>query len=510
MREKPSRVNFKKLVADLADMYHDATFDVVVAELAANALDAGARNISVDWSGANRTLTMADDGRGMSAQEFEQYHDLAAELKTRGDGIGFAGVGAKISFNLARRVVTETMHDGEARASDWYWARDGSLRWRPVAPRYLQNDGTRVSIHFEAKHARDVTRARLVDILRAHYRPLFITEFARAYRAMGRYAAPRFTVGDGLIPQTDLSADAALVARKDVELKVGRASIGWGALGVSARDCPIDGERFGVLLCTHAKVIKADTFGLPSGAVGAKLYGMFEIPGLIEYLTANKTDVKAGRRAARKLERMLQAAREATREFLQEHGVQAVRAQPNPLSGKLEMQLQKIVRQLPELRDFDGLAPSGRTLQKSDDGGINAALMPAAQARGAPAQPATTRDGDGDDGDGDDGDGDGGAGQSRKRDADGDTKVKPRRTRKHQGPRIAFEAHPHRAETAWLNADTIVINSGHAAYRKRASNAQARLTYCMFSIGVALDKADLASDGDASYVDRFVAAWGDM
>ncbi|MDD9823523.1 MAG: hypothetical protein OXU98_11700, partial [Gammaproteobacteria bacterium] len=78
-------------------------------------------------------------------------------------------------------------------------------------------------------------------------------------------------------------------------------------------------------------------------------------------------------------------------------------------------------------------------------------------------------------------------------------------------PRVAFEDHPERPETAWLNANTIVINSGHTAYRNRITGAEARLTYCMFCIGVALDKAELmrAADG-ASYVDRFVAAWGGM
>jgi len=511
MREKHSRVNFKKLVTDLADMYHDETFDVVVAELTANALDAGARAIDIDWNAAANILVMRDDGKGMRADEFEQYHDLAAELKTRGDGIGFAGVGAKISFNIARRVLTETRHNGNRRASDWYWGADRTLRWRPVAPQHLRADGTRVEIHFDAKQLpQNIGDGYLVEVLKRHYLPLFVTDFVRAYERIKLYpTAARFTLNGRLIPRADLSSSAALMTREDVELKVGATAVGWGALGVSARDHPIDGERYGVLLCTHAKVIKAETFGLPTGMLGAKLYGVFEIPALIEYLTANKSEVKGRVGGARQLGKILDAARAAVGKFLEAQGVTVSKPQHNPLSGKLQREMQKIVQRLPELQDFDGLIPKSRALQKSIDGKIAASAV---EDNGASQYNAG--DGDDDDNDNDDnGDGVNGGGDSqpRQRDADGKTKTKPRRTRKHQGPRVAFEDHPERPETAWLNANTIVINSGHTAYRNRITGAEARLTYCMFCIGVALDKAELmrASDG-ASYVDRFVAAWGGM
>ena len=127
MQERHSKVNFKKLVNDLADMYQDDTFDVVLTELVANALDAQASEIAVSWDKSRNALVVLDDGNGMDAEAFEQYHDFAAELKTRGQGIGFAGVGAKISFNIAHRVVTETRCNGTALASDWRWHDDGTL-----------------------------------------------------------------------------------------------------------------------------------------------------------------------------------------------------------------------------------------------------------------------------------------------------------------------------------------------------------------------------------------------
>ena len=74
---------------------------------------------------------------------------------------------------------------------------------------------------------------------------------------------------------------------------------------------------------------------------------------------------------------------------------------------------------------------------------------------------------------------------------------------------MAFEDQPDREETAWLTADTIIVNEGHPAYQRQISQDQARLTYCMFAIGVVLDKADLVKpENGASYVDKFITVWG--
>ena len=148
VKEHHSKVNFRKLVQDLADMYNDATFDVVLTELVANALDAKASEISTNWDAERRILVVVDDGNGMDPDAFEQYHDFAAEIKARGDGIGFAGVGAKISFNIADRVVTETRCNEIENASDWKWYDDGSLRWIPIPSHHLKANGTRVEVRF--------------------------------------------------------------------------------------------------------------------------------------------------------------------------------------------------------------------------------------------------------------------------------------------------------------------------------------------------------------------------
>lgn len=502
MQENFSRVNFGKLVHDLADMYHDATFDVVLTELVANALDAKASEISVDWDEQRRILVVADDGHGMDADAFEQYHDFAAELKTRGDGIGFAGVGAKISFNIAGRVVTETRRNGQAIASDWQWDNGGALRWTHIPSNRLIADGTRVAVHFNADSSiPDADRDYFVAALHRQYLPLFVDEFVDAYAEIGIYSTrPRFTVNGAPVPTGGLTKIAALTKRNDFKFAASNRKGGWGAIGISERDCPVGNDAYGVLLSTHGKVIKPELFGQSTGMLGAKLFGIVEIPGLIDYLTTNKSDLKSGSGGrSSELNRLLDPVRDELKKFLSRNGVAVSEPQRNQLSSRLERELTKIVNQLPELRDFDGLLRKSGSLRKSDKGDISASER---------KSQAEKRDSDTDNRE-NTGTGTGTSGKSREPDQSGGTRTQRQRSRRNQGPRVAFEDHPGRGETAWLDSSTIVINSGHAAYRKGATNSQSALTYCMFAMGVALDKADLDQNGDgSSYVDKFLTAWG--
>ena len=87
MNRHESTVNFQNLIKDLADMYPQEVDEVVVVELIANSLDAGASRISIDYDPAINVLVVTDNGRGMDSSQFEQYHDFAAGLKTRGSGM---------------------------------------------------------------------------------------------------------------------------------------------------------------------------------------------------------------------------------------------------------------------------------------------------------------------------------------------------------------------------------------------------------------------------------------
>ena len=492
MQVNQSKVNFKKLVRDLADMYGENTFDVVVSELVANALDASPSVIQLHWDKHRKVLLVEDDGVGMTKEAFHTYHDVAVDLKRRGDGIGFAGIGAKIAFNIADRVVTETKCNGVVNASDWRWYPDGTLGWNHTKSGNLKSDGTRVEVHFQrALDFTHIDNRYLLDVLKQQYLPLFISEFLLAYRNMGMYPKPpRFVVNGQVVKTENLDTVGSPLRVKKFPIRSRKQDVGLGALSVSRIDRPINNSTYGVLLCTHGKVIKAELFGQSTGLLGSKLFGIVEIPQLVQCLTANKSDLKGGAGKTQRLNRLLDPVREELRKFLAQHGVAAPERERDQLAVKLERALTRMVRTLPELENFEGLLRRARRKGISPEKDGVDSLLQSSTSNGAPEENVDDVEVE--------------AKEKKRKPA-----TKRRRSRNGTGPRVAFEQHPDREETAWIESNTVVINSGHKAYRQRISQDQARLTYCMFAIGVALDKSEVVGlpEGE-SYVDKFIAAWG--
>jgi HSP90 family molecular chaperone len=144
-----SKVNFKKLINDLAEMYTDPVHEVIVSELVANSLDARASRIEISYVPEEKCLIIKGNGEGMTSKQFEEYHNFAAELKTRGNTIGFAGLGAKISFRLAKEIITETYSQKYRGRSRWYWYSSDKLVWELEEPKELTRPGTLVKIFFK-------------------------------------------------------------------------------------------------------------------------------------------------------------------------------------------------------------------------------------------------------------------------------------------------------------------------------------------------------------------------
>jgi Histidine kinase-, DNA gyrase B-, and HSP90-like ATPase len=88
-----TRVDLLHLLEDLRDAYPGAAEETIITEVVANSLDSEATVITLTTDPIARTLTIVDDGTGMRRRELARYHDIAASAKTRGAGIGFAGVG---------------------------------------------------------------------------------------------------------------------------------------------------------------------------------------------------------------------------------------------------------------------------------------------------------------------------------------------------------------------------------------------------------------------------------
>src|SRR5262245_23854736 len=103
-----TRVDLHHLLEDLRDAYPGSIEETILTEIVANSLDSGATRIALAADPTQATLTVVDDGSGMQRRELARYHDIAASTKTRGQGIGFAGVGIKLGLLVCDEVFTET------------------------------------------------------------------------------------------------------------------------------------------------------------------------------------------------------------------------------------------------------------------------------------------------------------------------------------------------------------------------------------------------------------------
>lgn len=505
MSTHESSINFENLIRDLAEMYPFEVAEVVLVELVANSLDAKPTRIWIDFDPSMKALIVTDNGNGMSASDFDQYHDFAAGLKTRGSGIGFAGVGAKISFNIAIRVITETQSASFSGGSNWYLQSKKKLVWDDIQPTHLNGHGTRVEVVFAPTARLPYSCDEdLVRLLYRHYLPLLDAEFLAVYEAKGLYNRDlKFIVNGHVVDPCDLTALFDLEkVRKFVPKKAGKG-IGCGFLGLSASEYPIEADLCGVLLCTHGKVVKTDFFSQFPGTMGPRIIGLVEIWGLIDFLTTAKTDF-IRRKKLREFESLYDPVRQEFKAWLSELGIEPQVATATDDAMKLERELKKLLDDVPELSEFFGFRTRKPVLQPSADGTVVATTEEGIEA--------TFPVGLGEGGEGP-GPVDVGEqpGEALVEDRDSGTQIaRPVSRVGRRGPKITFAEAPDKVELAWVEGSNIVINSGHPSYIKVRSDSTARKLHSLFAIAGAIQRF-LTSEGisqDLIFADRMMTAWG--
>lgn len=510
MATHESSINFQNLIRDLAEMYPFDVAEVVLVELIANSLDAKATRISIHYNSESKTLIIADNGEGMSASQFDEYHDLAAGLKTRGTGIGFAGVGAKISFNIANCVVTETQSDSFSGGSKWYLTSPKKLIWDDIQASSLNSKGTRVEIKFSPEA--DIpysSKEHIVKLLKRHYLPLLNPEFLDLYEELGYYSRNfRFVVNDEIINPFNFKDSFDLkTERKFFPSKAGK-KIGYGVFGLSSIEYPIGPEICGVLLCTHGKVIKLDFLNQFPGTFSSKIFGVVEIPPFIDFITTAKTDFMHKRGEYKNFESFYGPVREEFRNWLAELGVQQLEDEYSNEARKLERELGKILDEVPELAEFFGFRTRKTLLQQSKDGPVDSNLQEGIE----PSFPTTNGESEKGLGPVDTGEQSGEALiQSKEK---GITKAKPISRTGKKGPKVSFNPVSGRTEISWVDGNNIIINSGHPSYLKASNNHQTRRLYNIFAIANAvqrfLNEGERDNPPDFKFIDRMMTAWGKL
>jgi HSP90 family molecular chaperone len=173
-----TRVDLLHLLENLRDAYPGALEETIVSEIVANSLDSGATSLRFATDPAAATLTLVDDGRGMTRRELARYHDLAHSAKTRGEGIGFAGVGIKLGLLACDEVVTETRRGKTHVATVWHLESRRRAPWKWVPPPgLLAERGTALRLKLANPLSPLLDSGFLETTVRRYYEPLLDLTF---------------------------------------------------------------------------------------------------------------------------------------------------------------------------------------------------------------------------------------------------------------------------------------------------------------------------------------------
>lgn len=291
-----TRVDLFHLLEDLRDAYPGALEETILTEIVANALDSGASRIRIAADAEQGTLTVVDDGSGMQRRELARYHDIAASTKTRGEGIGFAGVGIKLGLLVCEEVLTETRRSKTHVATRWHLASRHRAPWKWLSPPGLVVErGTAVRVKLRNPLSPLLDPGFIEATLRRHYQPLLDPAFEQVL-ALQYPRGVCFEVNGYPLDRHGWQGTES--ASLEVRLARKRKP---SAVGYLVREpLPLPEDRRGVAISTFGKVIKHgwDWLGV-TPATPDRVGGLIEVPALAACLTLNKADfIRAGARGA--------------------------------------------------------------------------------------------------------------------------------------------------------------------------------------------------------------------
>jgi hypothetical protein len=503
-----ARVNFKHLLADIRDSYPFPIEEAIVTELIANSLDAKASEIRFQTDAAQSTLRVSDNGSGMEARDFVEYHDVAASTRIRGRGIGFAGVGAKLSLLVATEVITETKTATSHNASRFRLESAQHAPWDPTdPPGWLESStGTAVCVVMRDSDSLLLETDFIKAVIQNHFLPLLDDQFmVRVLRPIYPNGV-KFTVNGNVVrvPELELPATPRVFP-----VRLGRRGQLVGIGFLSKADTEYSEDKRGVAISTYGKVIKRgwEWVGV-SPRNPTRLTGMVEVPALVEILTLNKADFLRDGTSYQKYLRYRKAIQEAVQPILREFGeITTPQERPDKNLQPLEKEIERVLVDM--LNDFPELGP---LLGRRRRGEPVTGVIPDGDASpaGVLVQGVDVMTGV-----------HGGAGpgqgiEAAPGDLPGD-RIEPnleqdQRGRLHEGTRrrpglmISFDENPQRDELGWLTENTIWINKAHPAYTK-ATGDGAETYHIVLSIGWVLCGFIEGEKSPQGFLNRFLSTW---
>jgi hypothetical protein len=511
-----TRVDLLHLLEDLRDAYPGAIEETILTEILANSLDSGANLIRITADSTTASLTIADNGSGMPRRDLRRYHDLAATTKTRGQGIGFAGVGIKLALLACKEVVTETRRGKVHVATSWHLTSRQRAPWKWVPPPGLVTErGTAVKLHMADPLSPLADRGFVEAAIRRHYQPLLDPACDEILAPL----YPRGTVfevnGETMRKQAGSASETAPLANR-----AGRKRKLSAAGYLFREPAPVPEDQRGIAISTYGKIIKRgwDWLGVSPNAP-ERIGGVIEVPALAASLTLNKGDfIRTGQRGAAYL---------AFRKAIQEAVVHQFAAwgdsrdQPEPVRPRamrtLERDLERVLLELSEgfpllaslvehRRGGQKRLPLAPQVGASSGLGFGPELSSTAPADenaadAAAAAPSLDAPGEKDMSP---------PPSASELPAAGAALPKPRGERRpiKLGLAVQFEDRPGDLEPGRLVESTVFINRAHPAYQ-RAAASRSEGYHIALSVALALAPLAVEPTGEHAFVTAFLSHWGE-
>jgi hypothetical protein len=520
-----TRVDLLHLLEDLRDAYPGALEETILTETIANSLDSGASLVSIACDPTVGTLTITDNGSGMLRRDLSRYHDIAASTKTRGQGIGFAGVGIKLALLLCEDVVTETRRGRVHVASRWRLAsrHKAPWKWETPAGRVLER-GTAVQMRLSNPLSPLLDGGYCEGVVTRHFGPLLDVRFRSLLGA--HYSQPvRFEInGTGCELNIDGEDQGAAI---EIRLPRRRKPSAVGYLRRSS--LPLPEDQRGLAISTLGKVIRRGWDWLAMTPESPdRIGGVIEVPALAECLTLNKADfIRNGQRGALFLS-FRKAIQEAVGHQLAAWGdarnpeEESNRRTARPLERDLERVLADLSDAFPLVASLVERREGGQKRLPIGGGSPNGPLAATAEAmRVYPESP---------DGQATHGDGEAARGMSESRDfveassptssAESEPEPSPlappspsfpstggRRRPGRYGLEIKFERQQGTADLGRVVESTVWINSAHPAY-ERAVASRSEGYHAALSVAFALAPLAVEPHREREFVTAFLEYWG--
>lgn len=370
MSMNETRVNLTHLLEDIRDSYAMPLEEVIITELVANCLDSSASQIEFKVHPSSHTLCCIDNGHGMRRAQLRDYHNIAASVKVRGTGIGFAGIGAKLSLLMAEKVITESKGGhGTKAATEWHLASQYRAPWKfvPFGGTVATPRGTAVTIVFDDDQHVLLSEKFVERTIQKHFYPLLCQKFMDELLRLFYKKGVNFIINGRPLVLIENPTDPEYLkiyfgkSRKPLGIgflsKTSQAPAWWQEV-VGAKDERryTYGLPCGLAISTFGKVIKSgwEWLGM-SPRSPEDVVGIVEIPAMAELLTTNKMDFLHDAVSLKKYYRYRKAVQEAVRPILVKMGVFKSHAatEPSrllrPINQSIASTLVGLVDDFPEL-----------------------------------------------------------------------------------------------------------------------------------------------------------------